>query len=156
MIVICHYHDVIMRTLASQITASIVHCSVCWGADQRCCFSPIWILRWPFKSIKMLWRNNKKCLMPHIWYSSSPVWKWWWIFTSSMWVTHYIKMVFLHCGCQYACYYLPSQKTAHTLYGFSPLWIRRWLLICLEKLEHITCQWYIFSSLEDECSRNSH
>ena len=92
-----------MRTLASQITASIVHRSVSWGADQRCCFSPIWMLRWPFELIKMLWRNNKKCLMPHIWYSSSPVWKRWWIFKSSMWVTHYIKMVSLHCGCQYAC-----------------------------------------------------
>ena len=43
-----------MRTLASQITASIVHSSVCWGADQRYCFSPIWMLRWPFKSINSM------------------------------------------------------------------------------------------------------
>ena len=83
--------------------AGVSNHRVCWGADQRYCFSPIWMLRWPFKLINMLWRNKKKCLMPHIWYSLSPVWKRWWIFTSSMWVTHYIKMVSLHCGCQYAC-----------------------------------------------------
>ena len=37
-----------------------IDCSLQRLLRRRYCFSPIWMLGWPFELIKMLWRNKKK------------------------------------------------------------------------------------------------